>query len=122
MKDKKIFGTISLVVAIMSIIVMLIPGESVNLAKTVSMISLIFALIAIILGFIGKKDAKKLSISAIVIGFIMLVFNLFALLGFSTIENAKDCVDNGDGTATCVVFGQETSIPTNQLTEDQMKK
>lgn len=122
MKNKKNLGIASLVLSIVSLIPLLLSPADLTTAEIIVVVALLLAIVSVVLGFIAKKDAKGLSIAGIVIGIISAILLCFALVGFSAYKNAQDCVDNGDGTATCKVMGQDMVIPDVYLTDDQMEK
>ena len=120
--SKKTLGIVALVLAILSLCPLVIGFETIKATMILECVALLFGVCAAVLGFVSKKDAKGMAIAAIVIGIISMVFVGLSLLGLTAISKATDCVDNGDGTATCQYMGQELEIPTDYLTEDQMKK
>ena len=69
--------------------------------------AMVCELLAIIFGFIGKKAAKGMSIAGIIIGIIMFIISIIVFAGFKLIMSAKDCVDNGNDTATCKLLDND---------------
>ena len=122
MKNKKKIAIASLIVSILSLIPLIITPDSLTGTLIFIILGIFMGIIGGILGFIGKSEAKGLSISGIVIGIISCVVLCFSLVGFSVIKDATDCVDNGDETATCNYLGEELEVPTSMLREDQIKK
>lgn len=122
MKNKKKLAIVSLVLSIVSLIPIIILPDSLTGAQIFVIIAILLAIAATILGFICKSEAKGLSIAGIVIGIISCVILCFSLIGFIGIKNATNCVDNGNGMATCDYMGQKLEFPTSYLTEEQMKK
>lgn len=120
-KGKKL-AIASLVVSIMSLVPIIITPDSLTGAEIFVVVGIFLGVIGIVLGFIGRKEAKGLAISGIVIGIITCVILCISLIGFSAIKNATDCVDNGDETSTCNYMDQDLEVPNSMLREDQMKK
>lgn len=121
MKNKKVFGILALVLALLPIVAMFFIND-LSILKTFIVVSILLEIAAVVCGFIGKKEAKGLSIAGIVIGIIGTILLCFALIGFSAFESATDCVVKGDGIAVCNYMGQEIEVPVEMLSEDQMKK
>lgn len=122
MENKKKFAVASLIFSLLSLIPLIICPDSITGAQIFVIIGIILGIIGAILGFIGKGASKGLAISGIVIGIISCVVLCFSLIGFSAIKDATDCVDNGDGTSTCIYLGEELQVPNSMLREDQIKK
>ncbi len=120
--NKKTLAIVALVLAILSLCPFVLGFETIKATMILECVALLFGACAAVLGFVSKKDAKGMAIAAIVIGIISVVFVGLSLLGLAAMSKATDCVDNGDGFATCQYMGQELEIPTDYLTEDQMKK
>ena len=114
---------ISLVLAIISILTLLVGGESLVFIYIDFILGIILSIVAVILGIISIKDGrKKMSITSIVIGTVVFIMLALALTGFIMMSKAENCVDNKDGTSTCEVFGQDMEIENIFLTEKQYKK
>ncbi len=123
MKDKKIFGIISLVLAILSLAVpMFWLPNSLSGATTFVAIFILLAVCSVVLGFLGKNDAKGLSIAGIIIGIIGTIILLLTIVGLAAFKSVKDCVKTNDETAQCDYLGQKMDVPTQYLNEDQYKK
>jgi MFS family permease len=123
MTNKKIFGTISLVLAILSVVVpTIISLDSLNAELIFVTVFLLFGIASVVFGFLGKKESKGLSIAGIVIGIISIILLCVGLAGMLMYKSATDCVDNGNKTSTCVIFGEKIEIPSSYLNDDQMKK
>ena len=121
MKNKKTFGILSLVLSIVSLFALVLAPDDISVAEILVVVFFLIAIASVVFGFIGKKDAKGLSIAGIVIGIISFVLLGLALLGFYGIKNCTDCVSNGDGTATCDYMGTELKAPIRYLRQDQMR-
>ena len=119
-KNKKTFGILSLILAIISLIPIIFVPDSLNGAQIFTTVALILAIMAVVFGFIGKKDSKGMSIAAIIIGIISTIVMILALFGFLMYSKVTDCIDNGNGTSTCMFGGQEMEVPTSYLEESQM--
>ena len=63
-----------------------------------------------------------MALAGIIIGFIAIVLFALELIGIKGMTEAKNCVDQGNGTAICEFMGKELEVPMEYLTEDQMKK
>lgn len=123
MTNKKNFGTISLVLAILSVVVpTIISLDSLNAELIFVTVFLLFGIASVVFGFLGKKESKGLSIAGIVIGIISIILLCIGLAGMLMYKSATDCVDNGNKTSTCVIFGEKIEIPSSYLNDDQMKK
>lgn len=122
MKNKKKLAIVSLIMSIVSLTPLIIAPDSLTGAQIFVIIGILLAIVGAVLGFVCKSDAKGLSIAGIVIGIISCAILCFSLIGFIGIKNATNCVDNGNGMATCDYMGQELEVPTSYLTEEQMKK
>jgi len=122
MNTKKKLAIASLVASILSLIPNIVLPESLSLAQILIIVCIFIALAGVVLGFIGKSEAKGLSIAGIIIGIISCILLCFSLIGFFGMQNATDCVDNGNGFSTCNYLGQEIEVPNEYLREDQMKK
>jgi len=122
MNTKKKLAIASLVASILSLIPNIVLPESLSLAQILIIVCIFIALAGVVLGFIGKSEAKGLSIAGIIIGIISCILLCFSLIGFFGMQNATDCVDKGNGFSTCNYLGQEIEVPNEYLREDQMKK
>jgi len=120
-KNKK-FAIASLVMSIISLIPVIISPDSLSGAQIFVIIGIFCAIIAIVLGFLGKSASKGLAISGIVIGVLSCIVLCLAMIGFFGIKSATDCVDNGDETSTCSYLGEELIVPNSMLSEEQFKK
>ena len=119
--NKKFLGVASLVLAIISLVPFIVVPDTLSGAKTFIIVAIALAVLAIVLGFVGKKESKGLSIAGIIIGFISAILMSFSLIGYVGIEKASDCVDNGDGTSNCKYMGEDLEgVPNIYLREDQM--
>lgn len=92
--NKKFLGVASLVLAIISLVPFIVVPDTLSGAKTFIIVAIVLAVLAIVLGFVGKKESKGLSIAGIIIGFISAILMAFSLIGYVGIEKASDCVDN----------------------------
>lgn len=123
MEKKKPFAIAALVLALLPIVLLLfIPVKTLDAIQTEVIVLLVMEVAAVVCGFLGVKASKGMAITGIVVGILFAFLFAMALLGFKVIRNATDCVDNGNGTATCQVMGQEMEIDKNMLTEEQMRK
>ena len=122
MDNKKKIAVASLTMSLLSLVPVIISPESLTGTMAFVAVGILFAIVGVILGFIGKSASKGLSISGIVIGIISFGFLCMALVGFMAIKNVTDCVDNGDQTSTCNYMGVEIEVPNGMLSEEQMKK
>lgn len=119
--NKKTCAILSLVLAILPVIVLFL-NVSLSTLKTITLIAIVVEIAAIVLGFVSKKEAKGMAIAGIIIGFLVIVLFAFELIGIKGMTEAKNCVDQGNGTAICEFMGKELEVPMQYLTEDQMKK
>ncbi len=122
MKNKKNLATISLVLALVSLIPLIITPANLMGSIIFVVLAIVFAILAIIFGFISKSSAKGKAIAGIAIGVISAVFMFFALLGFLMMGKAKNCTNIDDNTATCEIAGQKIEIPRVFLKEEQYEK
>lgn len=122
MKNKKKMAIASLIISIISLTPFIILPDSLSGTQIFVIVGILLAIAGAILGFVSKSEAKGLAIAGIVIGIISCVILCFSLICFIGIKNATNCVDNGNGTATCDYLGQELEAPISYLTEEQMKK
>ena len=120
--NKKTLAIVALVLAILSLMPYVVAFDTLKENMILYGVAILLGVCGAVLGFISKKDAKGMAITAIVIGILSAVLFCFALLGLSFMTKATDCVDKGDGIAVCQFMGQELEVPTDFLTEDQMKK
>lgn len=120
--NKSNFPAISLIAAILSIGILFIPTNSINMYFIILFASFIIALVGIILGFIGKKAKKGMAIAGIIIGIISLLMAIIFTIGAFGIKSLKDCTDNGNGQSTCELMGQKIEVNTNLLSKDQFNK
>ena len=79
MKNKKVFGILALVLALLPIVAMFFIND-LSILKTFIVVSILLEIAAVVCGFIGKKEAKGLSIAGIVIGIIGTILLCFALI------------------------------------------
>ena len=123
MEKRKPFAIAALVLALLPLALLLfIPVKSMSAIETEVIVLLVMEVAAVVCGILGVKASKGMAITGIVVGILLAILFAIALLGFKVIKNATDCVDNGDGTATCQVMGQEMDIDMNMLTEEQIRK
>ena len=120
--DKKKMAVASLTLSLVSLIPVVISPNSLTGALIFCIVGIFLGIIGVVLGFLGKSASKGLAISGIIIGIVSCLILCVALVGFAGMANSTDCVDNGDGTATCDFMGEKIEIPTDMLREDQMKK
>lgn len=120
--NKRTFGILSLVLAIVSILTLMFTTGTIERATLFVGIGLVLAVVSIVFGFIGKSEAKGLSIAGIIIGIISFILVGLSLIGLIGMKNATDCVDNGNGTSTCTYMGTEIEVPNSYIKEDQWKK
>ena len=114
---------IFIALSIVSLIPSVIGPNSLIGIEIFIIIGIFLAIAGIVFGFIGKKGSKGLSIAGIIVGFVAFGILCLSLIGIIGIEKfAKNCVDNGDGFATCEYLDQELEVPVNYLKEEQMKK
>ena len=119
--NKKIFGILSLILALAPCLIIFFPAKTLDTVVMFVIAAMVCELLAIIFGFIGKKTAKGMSIAGIIIGIIMFIISIIVFAGFKLIMSAKDCVDNGNDTATCKLLDNDVEIPTRLLKDSQMK-
>ena len=98
--DKKKMGTIGLVLAILTFIPLVAPLSSLSVALVITIIGIVVAIASIICAIIAFKESKGKAIATIIIAIISTILLFFAILGFTGIKNATDCVDNGNGIST----------------------
>ncbi len=123
MKNKKVFGIVSLVLSLLPVASLLYAAPSLNGEMIFIGVLLALAVVGLVLGFIGVKEAKGLSIAGIVISILMILYLLVMLIGLNGFAQAKNCVEKDDGTATCELVGETVEgIPVDYLRDDQMKK
>ena len=122
MENKKKFAVASLVLSLLSLAPLRVLPDSMKGAQIFVCIGILLGIVGVVLGIVGKSASKKLAISGIVIGAISCAILCFTLVGFMAMENATDCVDNGDGTSTCKYIGQEINVPNSMLSEEQKNK
>lgn len=120
-KKKKI-AICSFIMSLVSLIPAIILPDSLIGAEIFIIIGMLLAIAAIVLGFVGKSGAKGFSIAGIVIGIVSLIVLCLSIIGILGMKSAKNCVDKGNGMATCEYMGQEVEVPTTYLTEEQMKR
>ena len=120
--NKKTFATLSLILAIISILTLVFTTGTIERATLFVGIGLALSVISIVFGFIGKSEAKGLSIAGIIIGILSFVLVGLSLIGLIGMKNATDCVDNGNGTSKCVYMGTEIEVPNNFIKDSQWKK
>lgn len=121
MNNKKTLGILSFVLALLSLLSIFIPVDSLSIILVFITISFLVSIVSIILGFIGKKKAKGFGIAGIVIGLIAFLIIGLEFAGLLMIRNLKNCVDKGNGSAVCRVNGQDMEVPINYLKDSQMK-
>lgn len=103
-------------------------------------IILLFSIVAIVCGFIGRSQIKKtkekgkvLSLIVIIIGFFLSFTCILTMLVLVVIKDVdfndavlcpelSECVDNGDGTSTCMDGVMEITCSTDKLAKEQFKK
>lgn len=119
--NKKIFGILSLILSLAPCLIIFFPAKNLDTVVMFVIAAMVCELLAIIFGFIGKKAAKGMSIAGIIIGIIMFIISIIVFAGFKLIMSAKDCVDNGNDTATCKLLDNDVEIPTRLLKDSQMK-
>jgi len=73
MNTKKKLAIASLVASILSLIPNIVLPESLSLAQILIIVCIFIALAGVVLGFIGKSEAKGLSIAGIIIGIISVI-------------------------------------------------
>ena len=115
--NKKKLAIASLVLAICSIIPMIVGPNTLNGMLTFCLIGVGLAIAAVILGFIGKSASKGMGITGIVIGIISGLLLSFTIIGIAGMKNVTNCVDQGNGTSKCELYGQEVEIPNEYLTD-----
>lgn len=143
MKKNNMMALLSIVISIISLLVSILWPDGSTLMIGCS-ICIILAIASIIFGFIGRKQIKKssekgssLALAGIIVSFIIIVWTSLALFGFMAMKDisytdvalcpmdnyVNDCVDNGDGTSTCM-YAKVYEIPcsTNVLKDNQFKK
>ena len=120
--DKKKMGVLSLVLSLVSFATLLIPSRNLSVVIVIVIVGIILAVAGVVLGFKAKSEAKGLSVAGIIIGIISAGALLLALVGFFAVKNVTDCVDKGNGTATCTYANQQISVPTDYLKSSQYKK
>ena len=99
------------------------------------------AIAAIVCGAVGKSQIKKskeegkgMATAGIIMGIVLVILIVMSYIGLQAIKDVSfndqvyckqvsSCVDNGDGTSTCL-FMDELEMPctTEYLTEAQFKK
>ena len=79
------------------------------------------AIVFIIFGFIGKKNAKVFGIIGIFIGFLSCFIVITSFIGIIIIGQFDNCVDKGNGKAVCEFKGREVDVSIDYLNENQMK-
>ena len=122
MESKKKLAIVSLILSIISLAPFIIAFDSLIGTQIFVIVGILLAIAGAVLGFISKNNAKGLSIAGIVIGIISCVILCLSLIGLIGFKNATNCVDNGNGWATCDYLGQRLEVPTSYLTEEQMKE
>lgn len=129
MKNKKTLGIFSLILPILSFIVLvgvtaygLDSGNALKIAMYGALVALIINIVAIILGIVGMKNAKGLSIVGIVLGCIgaYLCFSNISL--DALVPKFNDCEKIDEKTSKCKYNGVEIEIPNQFLEENQYKK
>ena len=120
--NKKSIAIASLILAIISLVPMIFAPNSLDGAIIYTIVFIIIAVVAVILGFVGKSASKGLGVAGIVIGMISVVLLGLAVFGYFGMKNATNCVDQGNGTYKCELLGQETEVPASFVREDQIKK
>ena len=120
--NKKLMGTLSLVFAVLSVILVFIPSKSLDTAMIITAVGVLIAVVGAVLGFIGKKENKGMALAGIIISIISFIVLVLALVGFAGMKNATDCVEKSDGVYNCKLFDQDIEIPGEYLREDQKVK
>lgn len=129
MKNKKTLGIFSFILPILSFIVLvgataygLDSGNALKIAMYGALVALIINIVAIILGIVGMKNAKGLSIVGIVLGCIgaYLCFSNISL--DALIPKFNDCEKINEEKSKCKYNGVEIEIPNQFLEENQYKK
>lgn len=125
MKNKKIFGVLSLIIGVVGFIstfFSMIYTDSLDKVIIIFAASLFLFIIGLILGIIGIKNNKTLSIIGIVLNSLSLIFYGFMLMSFYTLTIVNNCVRTQNDTTTCELNGVEIKdIPTSSLRDDQYK-
>ena len=120
----KVLGIVALVLALLAGVVTMLMPDNFTGALIVCIIGLLFALVAIILGFVGLKGNKVCAIIGIIFGFLNLAFAGLALVGILGIAKATDCEETATkGVYTCTLMGQKLeNVPGGLLNDNQKKK
>ena len=119
--NKKTFAALSLILALAPFLTVFIPVKSIDIISILVIVFIVCELLAVIFGIIGIKGSKGMSIAGIVIGIIMVILSVVIFAGLKLIKDAKNCVNNGNGKATCKILDSDIDIPTFLLKESQMK-
>lgn len=119
--NKKTFSVLSLILALAPFLMVFFPAKSIDTIVIFVVVAMVCELLAVIFGIIGIKGSKGMSIAGIVIGIIMVILSVIILSGLKLIQGAKDCVDAGNGKATCKIMDNDIEIPTRMLKDSQMK-
>ena len=122
MNKKKNLAIISLALSIIAFIPAFILPKSLEASQIFCLVFILIALIGIILGFLSRKEAKPIAVSGIVFGILAIILLGVIMFALFQIKNTKDCIDNGDGSATCEIWDDEIKLPIEYLTEEQLKK
>jgi len=127
-------------VALIICIVISLFWPSVELINLGLGLSVLFGLIAVILGFVAKKQIKKsgekgkgLALTSIILGIIISIYTIYTLIILIAIQDitfsdqivcpdVTNCKDNGDGTSTCEFEGLEIPCSTDKLNENQFEQ
>ena len=119
--NKKIYGIISVVLSLAPLTSFLINTSNVDTIETIVLIYLLLSIAAIVLGFIGRKENKVVSIIGIVLGFIGVLILGLATIGFKVVKEAKDCTLLENGNYKCIAYDQEIEVPAFLLRDEQKK-
>lgn len=129
MKKKKTLGIISVILPILTYVVYdlileygLKTDNALNMAIYCALIALVLALVSTVLGIIGIKNAKGLSIAGIILGCIGIFIYVSNISLFKTLPKFKDCEQVSEEIVKCKVNNVEIELPIHFFKEDQYKK
>ncbi len=130
----------SLVLVTVAVLIMLFWPDVDTVSIACALIGLC-GVAAVVCGAVGKSQIKKskeegkgMAIAGIIMGVILAIMGVMSYAGFQVIKDVafndqvyckqvSSCVDNGDGTSTCLFMDQlEMPCTTEYLTEAQFKK
>ena len=129
----------SLVLAVLAALVMVFwPDDTANTGCLLMVVCGIAAVVCAIVSYSqikkSKEEGKGMATAGLIIGIIMALLGLMVVFMFEAIKDVSfndqvyckqvtNCVDNGNGTSTCLFMDQlEMPCTTEYLTETQFKK